>query len=410
MNILIISFEIIREGECSISYSMASLLASLKLDTSKQLNITHWSFNVLEENYKSELYNKIKLNDLNIFDKIAISVFVWSEMIAKELLGNIGFYEGTIILGGRQIIGEENDLKREYPKCKIFIIGYGESCIHEAFLLDEEINDPKFFYGNCENLNIPSPYLVNELPVKYNQKMVRMETKRGCPYSCAFCAHRDLNNNKIYYFPFDRIKSELNFFKERRVEKINIMDPIFNIGNNYLQILEYIYKNKIDSQISLQVRFERIKNKNGLKFIDLCGKLNIILEFGVQSLIKKEYDIIKRGNDINTIGKVIGELIKNKINFEISVIYGLPEQTVETFQKTIELLNSFGCTNNIKAYPLMLLKGTYLYGGKQTWGLEEKNIEKNYNIPLVVKSKSFSAKEWYEMKYIADQLNNVSNK
>jgi radical SAM superfamily enzyme YgiQ (UPF0313 family) len=354
-----ISFEIIREGECSISYSMASLLALLK--QSRQLKITHWSFNISESDFKLELQRKIESTNLNIFDKIAISVFVWSELIVKELLENIDCYEGVIILGGRQIIGKEKVLIKEYPKCKVFIVGYGESCITKAFLSNKEINDPMFFYGDCENLDIPSPYIMNELYIEFNQKKVRMETKRGCPYSCAFCAHRDLNDHgidhRIYEFPLERVKSELNLFKERQVKKINIIDPVFNIGNNYLQIVEYIYKNKIDSEISLQGRFEKIKKEKGVKFIDLCNKLNIVLEFGVQSLIKKECSIIKRKNDIDNIEKVIKELIKNKIRFEISLIYGLPGQTVKSFNKTIELLKLFGCENNIKAYPLMLLKG-----------------------------------------------------
>jgi radical SAM superfamily enzyme YgiQ (UPF0313 family) len=250
---------------------------------------------------------------------------------------------------------------------------------------------------------------MNELCIEFNQKKIRMETKRGCPYSCAFCAHKDLNDNKIYYFPLGRVKSELNLFKERQVKKINIIDPIFNIGNNYLQILEYIYKSKIDSQISLQVRFEEIKNEKGVKFIDLCNKLNVVLEFGVQSLIENECSIIKRKNDIDNIEKIIKELIKNKIKFEISLIYGLPKQTIKSFYKTIRLLNSFGCENNIKSYPLMLLKGTDLYKNKQEWGLKERKFENNYNIPLVVASKSFSEGEWHEMESIANQLNGVSN-
>jgi radical SAM superfamily enzyme YgiQ (UPF0313 family) len=232
---------------------MASLLALLK--QSPQLEITHWSFNILKSNFESELQEKIKLNDLNVFDKIAISVFVWSELIVKKVLENIDFYKGIIILGGRQIIGEKEVLTKEYPKCKVFIIGYGESCITEAFLLNEKINAPRFFYGDCKNLDIPSPYITNELGVEFNQKKIRMETKRGCPYSCAFCAHRDLDDNKIYYFPLDRVKSELNLFKERQVKKINIIDPIFNIGNNYLEILEYIHRG-----IFFEVRISWRKN------------------------------------------------------------------------------------------------------------------------------------------------------
>jgi radical SAM superfamily enzyme YgiQ (UPF0313 family) len=401
VKVLIISFDMLREGECSMSYSIASLLASLKFNASERINIEHWSFNILGNNFKQELQDKIKLNDLNNYEKIAISVFIWSEMIIRELLKTTNFihYKGIIILGGRQIFGEENNLKNDYPLCKTFVIGYGENCIKEAIY--GNINMPNFLYGNCEDMNIPSPYLTKELIVKENQKMVRMETKRGCPYSCSFCAHRDLNNNKTYDFPNERVISELNYFKEKRVGKINIIDPIFNIGSKYLNILEYICNNKIESQISLQVRFEQIEGEKGKKFVDLCSKLNVVLEFGVQSLIEKEYKIIKRDNNIDNIKNVIKILNGKRINYEISLIYGLPEQTLETFQETIKNLQSMKC-KNIKMYPLMLLKGTELYKDKEKWGFKEKIMENN--IPLVVKSNSFSEIEWQEMKRIAEQL------
>jgi radical SAM superfamily enzyme YgiQ (UPF0313 family) len=346
------------------------------------------------------LQDKLELTNLDKFERIAISVFVWSESIVKKLLKNIKFinYKGIIILGGRQISDKENNLINDYPLCKVFVIGYGENSVKDA--IHSNNKNAIFLYGNCKDLNIPSPYLSNELIVKENQKMVRMETKRGCPYSCGFCAHKDLNDNKIYAFPDERIFSELDFFKTKKVKKINIIDPIFNIGNKYLSILKYIYNNRIYSQISIQVRFEEIKGEKGIEFIDICNKLNSVLEFGVQSLIEKECEIIGRKNDINNIEKIIKIMNDKGINYEVSLIYGLPEQSVKTFKDTIMYLQSMGC-KNIKMYPLMLLKGTKLYEEKNRWGLKEKLFEND--IPLVIESNSFSKLEWEKMRHIAEQ-------
>jgi radical SAM superfamily enzyme YgiQ (UPF0313 family) len=383
---------------------MASLLASLKFSTSEKLNITHWSFNVLERDSRKNLQDKIESTNLDKFERIAISVFVWSESIVKELLKTTKFinYKGNIILGGRQISGKENNLVNDYPLCKVFVIGYGENSIKDAIYSNNN-KAPVFLYGNCKKLNIPSPYLSNELIVKENQKMVRMETKRECPYSCGFCAHKDLNDNKIYEFPDDRIFSELDFFKVKKVKKINIIDPIFNIGNKYLSILEYIYNHKIDSQISIQVRFEEIKRGKGIKFIDICNKLNVVLEFGVQYLIENECKIIERKNDSNSIEKIIKIMNGKGINYEISLIYGLPEQSLKTFKDTIMYLQSMRC-KKMKMYPLMLLKGTKLYEEKDRWGLKEEFFE--YDIPLVIESNSFSRLEREEMRLIAEQSSN----
>jgi radical SAM superfamily enzyme YgiQ (UPF0313 family) len=379
---------------------MASLLSSLKANSIENLNIVSWSFNVSEPDFEKNWKDKIKSNDLNYFEKIAISVFVWSESVVKKLLEQIKSinYKGTIILGGRQIAGDEDNLINDYPLCKVFVIGYGENCIKEA--IDSNKEGVNFLYGNYEKLDFPSPCLSGELIVKENQRMVRMETKRGCPYSCKFCAHKDLINRKIYEFPYERIISELNLFKSKKVKKINIIDPVFNIGKQYLNILEYIYKENIDSKISIQVRLEKIKGEEGEKFIEICSKLKVVLEFGIQSLIKRECEIIGRRNSVNGIERIIKTLKNKKIDYEVSLIYGLPEQSVETFRETIVRLQSMGCEKTrIKMYPLMLLKGTELYKEKDKWGLKEESSE--CNISLVVESNSFSKSEWKKMQDIA---------
>jgi len=400
--ILIISFDMIRSGELPVSYSIASLLTSLKFNANEKVNIVHWSFNVSDINLKQKIQEKLNKDGLNNYDIIAISVFIWSEVIVKKLLVNKHFinFKGIIILGGKQIIGNENQLMTDFPLCKIFVIGYGESCIKEAIF---NSNTLKFLYGNCENLDIPSPYLTNDIIVNENQKMIRMETKRGCPYSCSFCAHKDLKDNKIYNFPFERIKSEIDFFKQKSVKKINIIDPTFNVGDKYLGILEYFIQNKVNSQISLQVRFENIEGENGKQFIELCSKLNVVLEFGVQSLIKEECAIIERKNDITNIKKVVNILNKKDINYEVSLIYGLPRQTILTLKETINQLESINC-EKIILYPLMLIKGTKLYDDRSFWKLKEKYHENN--IPLVVESDSFSESDWNDMRDIAKKYKN----
>jgi radical SAM superfamily enzyme len=157
------------------------------------------------------------------------------------------------------------------------------------------------------------------------------------------------------------------------------------------------------SIFALQKKFGQIKGGKGLKFIDICNKLNVVLEFGVQSLIEKECKIIERENDSNNIEKIIKIMNDKRINYEISLIYGLPEQSVKTFKDSIMYLQSMGC-KKMKMYPLMLLKGTKLYEEKDRWGLKEEFLEDD--IPLVIESNSFSKLEWEDMRFIAEQSAN----
>ncbi|MGB0432498.1 MAG: hypothetical protein ACPGLV_18625, partial [Bacteroidia bacterium] len=98
----------------------------------------------------------------------------------------------------------------------------------------------------------------------------------------------------------------------------------------------------------------------------------------------------------------LSDLNKRKISYEISLIYGLPNQTVRSFQQSIDFLQQNGC-NNITAFPLMLLKGTELYNQKSKWKMKEEPLGK-FKIPTVTSSKSFDKSDWLEMKEIANNL------
>ena len=235
------------------------------------------------------------------------------------------------------------------------------------------------------------------------QKMVRLETKRGCPYHCSFCAHRDLNGNKVHAYPKERVYEELSIFKAGSVQKINIIDPVFNTGRNYLNILRDIRRIGLTSEVSLQTRFEAIRGAGGEAFLNLCAEMNVHLEFGVQTVMEDEYKAVRRPNHVRMIKSLMKELNDRDISYEISLIYGLPNQTPELFRRSVDFVEENGC-DNLTAYPLMLLKGTELYAEREKWGFKEKRMG-IFGIPLVVGSHSFSEDEWCEMKALAEDLN-----
>ncbi|ARV14254.1 B12-binding domain-containing radical SAM protein [Polaribacter sp. SA4-12] len=410
-NLLIISFDFIREGESETSLAIGSILSYIKndIDYGIKFKASHLPINVLEfnENFEVSDLNKYLSNyNFNEIDYIAISAYVWNEFITNSFINliiNKYNFTGKVILGGYQISYSNNPVL-EYPNCHYFIDGYAENAL--LSILKNE-NNSKVLKSNFDFSNIPSPYLTDEIQVDDNQEKVRVETQRGCPYRCNFCAHRDLTNNKVYKQSFEKTISEFKYFRYKKVEKVNVLDPIFNIGSNYLNILNELVKMNYKSLISIQVRFETIIGDKGLRFLDLCEKLNIHLEFGLQTAIIKESILINRKNNPSKIKSVMHQLNKRNISYEVSLIYGLPTQTVTSFKKSISFLIENGC-EKIIAFPLMLLKGTELFQEKEKFSLKEENIGE-YNIPLVTSSNSFSKNNWLEMKKIANNLK-LSNK
>lgn len=89
------------------------------------------------------------------------------------------------------------------------------------------------------------------------------------------------------------------------------------------------------------------------------------MEFGLQTIIENKCDIINRRNNVKMTSEVLKKLNTANISYEVSLIYGLPMQTVGSFKKSVNFLKSNYC-KNIVAYSLMLLKGTELYAKKMT--------------------------------------------
>ncbi|MEL6625138.1 MAG: B12-binding domain-containing radical SAM protein [Bacteroidota bacterium] len=404
--LLILSFDLIRPGESAMPLAMGSILSYLKMDAGHNVTFTvdHHSVNMLafEQSPSIDELTPLLLDmNLHEFDFIALSAYIWNEYLTRKLMQMIrektGFH-GAFILGGYQISYTASP-EREYPEASYFIQGYAEESllsILKGTVQDRRINIPLAFE------QIPSPYLNGIIPIAYGQERVRLETKRGCPYRCSFCAHRDLTHHKVYHQHLDKVFQEIALFQERGVRKINVLDPIFNAGREYPEIMAEMLRIKLKALVSFQARFETITGTRGVQFLDACSELNVELEFGLQTAIREESELIDRKNQPQKIQAVMHQLNERKIPYEVSLIYGLPGQTLDSFRRSIDFVRENGC-QRVVAFPLMLLKGTKLYTEKDKYGFQEGSSGE-FHIPVVTSSHSFSRSDWEEMGKIAAEL------
>jgi len=406
-NLLIISFDILKLNEPQTSYSIASLLGYLKTkaEYNTKYSVNHLSINVDKiKELSTEQFQNNFLSEINYkkYDFIALSVYVWSKQYINstiKYIKNKGF-RGKVILGGNEITySSDKELKNDFPNSDIFIKSYAEKTLYE--IITGQVSENPIL-----NINIPEKKLIPLYSTKIininKGNKVRFETKRGCLFNCSFCAHKEKNNKKVNELDFDRVIKELKFLNSQNISKVNILDPVFNTGN-YLEVLEEMVKMNFKPKVSLQVRFELIKGEKGNQFLDLCEKLNVVLEFGLQTIIENEYRVIKRNNNKDKIKRILIELQKRDIDYETSLIYGLPNQTISSFIESINFLRKYG-NKRITAFPLMLLKGTELYINQKEWDLKEKIIG-DYNLPYVVSGNSFTEYDYKKMEQIANKLN-----
>ena len=132
--------------------------------------------------------------------------------------------------------------------------------------------------------------------------------------------------------------------------------------------------------------------------------LDVRLEFGLQTIHQNEGVAVNRKNNMKRVQENIIKVSDAGIEHEVSVIYGLPEQTLTSFIKTIQWC-LFMKIPVIKAFPLMLLRGTDTEKKKQKWGL----VESKDSMPVVIKSDTFSHEDWLSMSRISQSLKDTEN-
>lgn len=260
---------------------------------------------------------------------------------------------------------------------------------------------------------VPSPLLSGNTQ---HSGYIRMETKRGCHFGCCFCQHRD-SYHRRQSFDSQRIEKEIEWIVKENINDISIVDPIFNTPkSHYLEVMDSFLRYDYKGRLNLQTRLEMINDN----YIDRCvrlmaNKVKIELECGVQTVNREEMIVMDRPQSLARLEKMAQKLKFNEIPFEVSLIYGLPLQTVDSFKRTVDFVNQKIKPNRIRAWPLMLLRGTKMYDMKGKYNLREKVLDghlkplddlRQYNgIPHVISSSTFNENHWIQMKNFAQEFN-----
>lgn len=430
---ILITLDHIRPKDPQLSLGVASILSHLK---HKKIEYNVHVYNIAQETQVHPVARNIldtiwKEYNNSKYD-LTFGGFVWNEPFLKTILEELKKYNyrGRIVMAGPQVsYVEKGQLERYYPEVDVFIRGYAEQAVSELANGKDGIlgvhlanSQDKGLHTSTKLTELASPFLDGTLQP---QHFMRWETTRGCPYSCSFCQHRDPASSssrnkswtKIQHSQKDRIISEIEWFVDNHVRDLAVLDPTFNTTNGYM-VLDLLERLRYSGKISLQCRPERVT----AAFLDQVESLSkttgteVVLEFGVQTLEADELEHIERVRNANphSLAKKVLEKLalvhQRKIKHEISLIFGLPLQTVDSFQRTIEKIRE-ETDGSLVAFPLMLLRGTPLYYQKNMLGLIEgtdiahtvlDRVQKF--IPHVVTTPSMSYGDWKKMADIAASL------
>lgn len=71
-----------------------------------------------------------------------------------------------------------------------------------------------------------------------------METVRGCPYACSYCAWGGSSYNAVRKFSLERVFKEIDFFSDNKLTYIDCSDANFGMFDRDVEITNYIVNKK----------------------------------------------------------------------------------------------------------------------------------------------------------------------
>ena len=169
-------------------------------------------------------------------------------------------------------------------------------------------------------------------------------------------------------------------FKNAKVKKINVLDAFFDEQGKNKQLgidfLKFCKQVGLKADISLQIRPECLDDD----YLGMVSQMpNVILEIGIQSLDEKVMRAIKRGNREKVI-QTLERVFKLGIRTEITMIYGLPYQTAQSFENDLYYLDYLGF-ENVNAFQLSIYNGTEMDKTYMNYGLKVRRD--NFGVFLV---------------------------
>jgi radical SAM superfamily enzyme YgiQ (UPF0313 family) len=421
--LLLVALDWTRPKDPPLSLGHASILANLekhKIDVvEKSLAVNHHTFDAND-------VHQFVINNLTANTDVAFGGFIWNEYPLQKIIGSIrtSGFTGRIILGGPQVSYLKQGLEPHYPGVDVFIRGYAEDALAQLLLSPEKKPIIKgVHYAGEKDLGesakvdleqLPSPYLNGFIKA---QSFIRLETQRGCPFTCSFCQHRESDSSmQRRQLDKSRIMQEIEWITRHKIiQDVAVLDPTFNSGKNYMAVLHKFYEGKFSGKLALQSRAEMVTEE----FLDAVEAINqhgqVVLEFGLQSIHKNEQALVDRPTNLSKVTSVLKEVSDRDISTEVSLIFGLPGQTLSSYISSLRYCVDLKVPT-VHAFPLMLLRGTPLYHAKERLQLMESSHEKPHNIPRVqekiphvISSPSFTYEEWKKMAILAEMMEEKYN-
>ena len=322
-------------------------------------------------------------------DIVGLSLYYWNTDLNRIVIKKIRSLYGNdviIIHGGPSTDTEDHEQFNflQSHGADALILEEGEvpfadivrSCLSNSNqLFSEPINgaiflkDQKLVRGLMRTVqtdltNLQSPYLSGILDkFLYSDYLPLVQMSRYCPYSCSFCVSGK-TRGKLRGFEMDQIKEEITFISKTYVDRphyaLQVADENFGLLKRDLEIAEHFKKVSDENGFPQSMFYYSDKRwtETARGVVEALGKINTMgFQISLQSGNEKTLEAVNRKNlSEEEVEEAIIWASEKKIDTFTELIFGMPEETLDSFCDTLDNSVKRGF-DSIQAYSLFLMAG-----------------------------------------------------
>jgi radical SAM superfamily enzyme YgiQ (UPF0313 family) len=318
-------------------------------------------------------------------------------LVAKE------FPKAQIMIGGGAFTAFADQLIQKLPEGTIGILGEGEDAIlkviegqsleKERYILREGKTVRKGQQGApalLDALTVDLPYLTSIFPQhrEYLGESIGVQSKRGCPYDCAFCLYPYIEGKRVRYRPPAMVVKDISqHYHQWGARRFWFTDAQFITGKEAypqcIEILERILAEKLEIEWSGYIRTSLITPELAKLMVRSgVGDLEVAITSGSQEVLnnlhmgfklERLYDGCRYLAEAGFKGKVI-------LNYSLNSPKETEEsllQSVASYKKVASILGEE------RVFPLMFFLGIQPNTDLEARLLEEGYLSAGYN-PLML--------------------------
>ena len=318
-------------------------------------------------------------------------------LIAKE------FPRAQIMIGGGAFTAFADQLIQKLPEGTIGILGEGEDAIlkviegqsleQERYIIREGKTVRKGQQGApalLDTLTVDLPYLTSIFPQykEYLGESIGVQSKRGCPYDCAFCLYPYIEGKRVRYRPPAMVVQDISqHYHQWGARRFWFTDAQFITGKEAYpqctEILERILAEKLEIEWSGYIRtslitpeLAKLMVRSGVGDLEVAitsGSQEVLNDLHMGFKLEKLYDGCRYLAEAGFKGKVI-------LNYSLNS----PKETEESLLQSVESYKKVAAIlGEERVFPLMFFLGIQPNTDLEQRLLEEGYLSAGYN-PLML--------------------------